>query len=90
MNISNYHSPESAGNDEYLYVFTYVGVITYGSRIIKIYPKYLLSAVGTVVPDNSKSIINGFFPKDCPFSINLYYIFAVVVHPVLMIVIFAV
>lgn len=35
---------ESAGNDEYLYVFTYVGVITYGSRIIKIYPKYLLSA----------------------------------------------
>ena len=26
---------ESAGNDEYLYVFTYVGVITYGSRIIK-------------------------------------------------------
>lgn len=35
---------ESAGNDEYLYVFTYVGVITYGSRIIKIYPKYILSA----------------------------------------------
>lgn len=35
---------EAAGNSEYLYVFTYVGVITYGSRIIKIYPKYLLSA----------------------------------------------
>lgn len=33
---------EAAGNDEYLYVFTYVGVITYGSRIVKIYPKYLL------------------------------------------------
>jgi len=32
------------GENEYLYVFTYVGVITYGSRIIKIYPKYLLSA----------------------------------------------
>ena len=26
-----------------LYVFTYVGVITCGSRIIKVYPKYLLS-----------------------------------------------
>lgn len=31
------------GNDDYLYVFTYVGVITIGSRIIKCYPKYLLS-----------------------------------------------
>lgn len=35
---------ETAENDEYLYVFTYVGVITYGNRIVKIYPKYLLSA----------------------------------------------
>lgn len=33
-----------AGSDEYLYVFTYVGVITIGSRIIKCYPKYLLKA----------------------------------------------
>lgn len=33
-----------SANDEYLYVFTYVGVITIGSRIIKCYPKYLLSA----------------------------------------------
>lgn len=31
-------------NDDYLYVFTYVGVIMIGSRIIKCYPKYLLSA----------------------------------------------
>lgn len=30
-------------NDECLYVFTYVGVITCGRRIIKVYPKYLLS-----------------------------------------------
>lgn len=35
---------ETAGNDEFLYVFTYVGVITYGCRIIKIYPKYFLTA----------------------------------------------
>ena len=33
---------ESA-SDDYLYVFTYVGVITIGSRIIKCYPKYLLA-----------------------------------------------
>lgn len=33
-----------SGNDAYLYVFTYVGVITVGSRIIKCYPKYLLSS----------------------------------------------
>ncbi len=32
-----------SGNDDYFYVFTYVGVITIGSRIIKCYPKYLLS-----------------------------------------------
>lgn len=31
------------GENEYLYVFTYVGVITMNSMIIKIYPKYLLS-----------------------------------------------
>lgn len=31
------------GNDNYLYVFTYVGIITIGSRIIKCYPKYLFS-----------------------------------------------
>lgn len=34
---------ESAGNDDCLYVFTYVGVITIGNRVIKIYPKYILS-----------------------------------------------
>lgn len=33
---------ETAGDDEFLYVFTYVGVITFGNRVIKIYPKYLL------------------------------------------------
>ncbi|WP_019849365.1 LlaJI family restriction endonuclease [Desulfitobacterium sp. PCE1] len=32
-----------SANDDYLYVFTYVGVITIGSRVIKCYPKYLLS-----------------------------------------------
>ena len=32
-----------AGENEYLYVFTYVGVITMNSMVIKIYPKYLLS-----------------------------------------------
>lgn len=31
-------------NNAYLYVFTYVGVITVGLRIIKCYPKYLLEA----------------------------------------------
>lgn len=34
---------ETAGNDDCLYVFTYVGVITVGNRVIKIYPKYILS-----------------------------------------------
>lgn len=34
---------ESASNDECLYVFIYVGIITCGSRIVKVYPKYLLS-----------------------------------------------
>ena len=34
---------ERDDNDEFLYVFTYVGIITYGNRIIKVYPKYLLS-----------------------------------------------
>jgi hypothetical protein len=34
---------ETATSGDCLYVFTYVGVITYGNRIIKIYPKYLLS-----------------------------------------------
>lgn len=34
---------ETAENGDCLYVFTYVGIITCGSRIVKVYPKYLLS-----------------------------------------------
>lgn len=34
---------ETEDNDKFLYVFTYVGIITYGNRIIMVYPKYLLS-----------------------------------------------
>lgn len=34
---------ETAKNDEFLYVFTYVGVITIGRRIIKVFPKYILT-----------------------------------------------
>lgn len=34
---------ENAGNDDCYYVFTYVGVITFGNRVIKVYPKYILS-----------------------------------------------
>ncbi|MGG7175698.1 LlaJI family restriction endonuclease [Clostridium neonatale] len=33
---------ETAESGDCLYVFTYVGVITSGSRVIKVYPKYLL------------------------------------------------
>lgn len=33
----------SAGDNEYFYVFTFVGVITISGIILKIYPKYLLS-----------------------------------------------
>lgn len=34
---------DAVESGECLYVFTYVGIITYGSRIIKVYPKYLLT-----------------------------------------------
>ena len=34
---------DSAASGTYLYVFTFVGVITYGNRILKIYPKYIRS-----------------------------------------------
>lgn len=33
-----------AGENEYLYVFTFVGVITVAGRVLKCYPKYLLNA----------------------------------------------
>lgn len=36
-------SDETAESGDCLYVFTYVGIITCGSRIVKIFPKYLLS-----------------------------------------------
>ena len=35
-------SDSEVGYDDYLYVFTYVGVMTIGSKIIKSYPKYML------------------------------------------------
>lgn len=34
---------ETADSGDCLYVFTYVGIITCGTRVIKVYPKYLLS-----------------------------------------------
>ena len=34
---------ETADSGDCLYVFVYVGIITCGSRVIKVYPKYLLS-----------------------------------------------
>lgn len=34
---------ETAGNDDCYYVFTYVGVIIIGNRVVKVYPKYILS-----------------------------------------------
>lgn len=41
--------------DDYLYVFTYVGVIIIGSRIIKCYPKYLLKE--TVPLEDMKKVL---------------------------------
>ena len=35
---------ETADNDVYLYVFTFVGVLVFGNCVLKIYPKYLLCA----------------------------------------------
>ena len=35
-------SDETADNDVYLYVFTFVGILVFGNRVIKVYPKYLL------------------------------------------------
>ncbi len=34
-----------AGEEDYLYVFTFVGVITVAGRVLKCYPKYLLSNI---------------------------------------------
>lgn len=32
---------DSLANEEYYYVFTFVGVITFGNRVLKCYPKYI-------------------------------------------------
>ena len=42
MEESEIISDEFADNDEYYYVFNYVGVVTIGKRIIKVYPKYIM------------------------------------------------
>ena len=34
---------ETAESGDCLYVFTYVGIITCGSHVVKVFPKYLLS-----------------------------------------------
>lgn len=41
MEESEIVSDEFADNDEYYYVFNYVGVVTIGKRIIKVFPKYI-------------------------------------------------
>lgn len=42
MEESEIISDEFADNDEYYYVFNYVGVVTIGKRIVKVYPKYIM------------------------------------------------
>ncbi len=46
---------EESSNDSHLYVFTYVGVITIGSRTIKCYPKYL--STETVSLEEMKQVL---------------------------------
>lgn len=48
---------ETAESGDCLYVFNYVGVITCGSRIIKVYPKYLLSKKDDDVLDEMKQVV---------------------------------
>ena len=48
---------ETAESGDCLYVFTYVGVITCGSRVIKVYPKYLLSKKDDAVLDEMKQVV---------------------------------
>lgn len=48
---------ETAESGDCLYVFTYVGVITCGSRVVKVYPKYLLSKKDENVLDEMKQVI---------------------------------
>lgn len=48
---------ETAESGDCLYVFTYVGVITCGSRVIKVYPKYLLSKKDDDVLDEMKQVV---------------------------------
>ena len=42
-------------SDEYLYVFTYVGVINIGNRVIKCYPKYITKSENLI--DDMKQIL---------------------------------
>ena len=48
---------ETAESGDCLYVFTYGGVITCGSRVIKVYPKYLLSKKDDNVLDEMKQVV---------------------------------
>lgn len=48
---------ETAESGDCLYVFTYVGVITCGSRVIKVYPKYLLSRKEDNVLGEMKQVV---------------------------------
>lgn len=48
---------ETAESGDCLYVFTYVGIITCGSRVIKVFPKYLLSKKDDNVLDEMKQVV---------------------------------
>ena len=48
---------ETAESGDCLYVFTYVGIITCGSRVVKVYPKYLLSKKDEGVLDEMKQVV---------------------------------
>lgn len=47
---------EAAQSGECLYVFTYVGIIICGSRVVKVFPKYLLSGKDDVLAEMKQAL----------------------------------
>ena len=66
---------ETAVSGDCLYVFTYVGVITSGSRVIKVYPKYLLSPKEAPVKEMKQVIFCWYaaMVKACTSHMCLFY-----------------
>ena len=62
---------DTLSNDELLYVFTFVGVITFGNRVLKCYPKYITTEAPYEEVKQVLKVLNKYSASEPPANVAL-------------------